>query len=189
VAFDTERETIAQIVEQHAKAPLTPSHSAPVARSIVRHAEQLKMTPPLVIRRFMDRLEGPKGDYGIQNKLARDLHQKEYAELPQDEQDAIRDVHHQMRNPAGNPPYFRSGMDFAQGHNLLIGAYSEEKSATKQLRAGMSDFIRGMEQDMDEAAKHSGFYRQYADASLKLYMAANPPHKINQSIPIVAARR
>lgn len=189
MAYEQERETIAQVVEKHAKAPLTPAHSASVARSIVRHADQLKMTPPLAIRRFMDRLEGPQGDYGIQSKLARDLHGREYSELPIEEQDAIRDVHYQMRNPAGNPPYFKEGFDFAQGHNLLLAAYSEEKSAPKQLRSAMLDFSKALEKDLDDAAKHSGFYRELSEANLKLHMAVNPPHRINQSTPIAAARR
>ena len=188
MAFETERETITQIVDKHAKAPLTPAHSAPVARSIARHAEQLKIPPPLVIRRFMDRLDGPKGDYGIQNKLSRDLHQKEYADLSEREQEAIRDDHHRMRNPAGSPAYFQAGFDFGQAHNLLLAAYAEEKTVPRQLRSAMLDFISALEKDLDASSKHSGFYREYADANMKLYVAVNPPHRINQSIPIVARR-
>jgi hypothetical protein len=189
MAFEKERETIAQIVEKHAKAPLTPAHSAPVARSIARHAEQLKIKPPLAIRRFMDRLDGPEGDYGIQNKLARDLHQKEYADLSEDEQERIRDINHKMRNPAGSPPYFKAGFDFAQGHNLLLAAYSDEKSAPKQLRFAMLDFSKALERDLDEAAKHSGFFKEYSDANMALKIATAGPHRATQTIPVVTSVR
>jgi hypothetical protein len=180
MAFEEHREQISRIVEEHHDAALVPSHSAPVARSIANHAKQLNVQVPLAIRRYMDRLDGPKGEYGLQEKLSRDIHGVDYGNLPADEQEAIRDHLHSMHNPAGNPDYFRSGMNFAQGHNLLIAAYGEENSVPKPLRPTMKDFVKALELDLQSAARHSGFDREYSEANLKLYAAVNP-HRINQS--------
>lgn len=190
MAFEQEGETIAQIVEKHAKATFEPIHSAPVARAIVNNAKTLNIPAPMVIKRFIDRLDGPVGYYGVQNKLARDLHGREYAELPEDEQESIKDVHREMFNPAFPHPYFKAGFDFAQAHNLLVSAYGQSLNRFPQtIKAHMHDFIRALELDLDTSAKHSGFFKEYSDANTKLMIATAGPHRQNQSIPMATARR
>jgi hypothetical protein len=193
MAFETERENIAQVVDKHGSAPLSPEFSAPVARSIVRHSIQLKINPPLVISRFMDRAEGPKGANGALDKLSRDFHGKDYADLPADKQ-ADMDSRHSslaMSNPATGHPYLKPGLTFAQGHNLLIAAFSEEKSSRfpQTIRAALSDFSKALEKDLDEAAKHPGFFKEYSDANMALKVATAGPHRAGQAIPIKAAAR
>ena len=56
MAFEQERERIAQIIDQHAKVPVVPHYSEGMARKIEQRAKVLKIQAPLVVRRFMDRL-------------------------------------------------------------------------------------------------------------------------------------
>jgi hypothetical protein len=193
MAFDKERETIAQIVDGHGNAPLTPEFATPVARSIARTCMTLKIKPPLAISRFLDRADGPKGRNGAQDKLARDLHGKDYSELPEDKQQEIDSKYNSiaMSNPATGHSYLKPGFTFGQGHNLMLAAIREEsiKGLPQEVRAGLSDFVRALEKDLDEAAKHAGFYKSYADANTALKIATAGPHRAGQSIPIVTARR
>ena len=193
MAFDKERETIAQIVDSHGNAPLTPEFATPVARSIARTCVTLKIKPPLVISRFLDRADGPQGRSGIQNKLARDLHGKEYSELPEGKQQEIDSKYNSLAssNPATRHPYLKAGFTFAQGHNLLLAAIREQSSNSlpQQIRAGLFDFVSALERDLDEAAKRAGFYQSYSQANQALRIATAGPHRAAQAIPIVTGRR
>jgi hypothetical protein len=191
MAFEAERGSIAQIVDRHSSVPVRAEFSTPAARLIVRRCEVLKRRPPLVIQRFLDRVDGPRGTDGVRDKMARDFFQKDYAALPEDKKGQVLDLHNHMSNPATPHPYFKAGLTFAQGHNLLIETYREEskRDLPKELQAAMIDFRNGLEKDLDEAAKHAGFYQAYSLANQTLRIAAAGPHRINQSTPIVTARR
>ena len=190
MAFDQERETIAQIVDSHGNAPLTPEFATPVARSIARRCMTLKIKPPLAISRFLDRADGPKGRNGAQDKLARDLHGKDFSELPVDKQQGIDSKYNSlaMSNPASGHTYLKPGFTFAQGHNLMLAAIREEssKGLPQDVQAGLSDFVRALEKDLDESAKAHGFNQEYSQANLALRMATatTVPHRAGQSLPI-----
>jgi hypothetical protein len=189
MAFEQERERIAQIVDKHGHVPMTPEYSAPVARHIVKYCQNLRIKPPLVIQRFMDRLDGPKGQDGALDKLGRDLHGREYSELTEPQRQQITSIHSSLgnANPATGHPYLKPGFDFAQGHDLLVSAYGLSMDRfQREIRASMQDFISGLEKDLDQAAKAGGFFKQYSDATTALRIATAGPHRINQSIPIVA---
>ena len=191
MAYEQERAAILQIVDKHSSVPVRPEFSTPAARLIVRRCETLKRKPPLVIQRFLDRADGPQGHDGVRDKMARDFFQTDYAALPEEKKMQVQDVHSHIFNPATPHPYTKAGMTFAEGHHLLLETYREEakRDLPKELQAAMIDFRNGLEKDLDESAKAHGFYQEYSQANQNLKIATGPPHRINQSIPIVTARR
>lgn len=191
MAFEAERESISQIVDKHSSVPMGAEFSTPSARLIFRRCETLQRKPPLVIQRFMDRADGPQGHDGVRDKMARDFHGRDYKDLPEDKKGQVNDLHSALFNPATPHPYFKAGFTFGQGHGLLVEIYREEakRDLPKELQAAMIDFRKGLEKDLDEAAKAHGFYLEYSRANQALLVAAAGPHRINQSIPIVTARR
>ena len=187
--YEKERESIAQVVDDHASAPLLPEFSTPVARLIARRCATLKIKSPLVIRRFLDRSEGPNGDNGVLDKLSRDFYSKEYQDLTPKQQEEMTSRRSALAysNPAEGHPYTKPGFTFAQGHNLLLATYREDTSRFPgEVRAAMIDFRNALEKDLDEAAKHAGFFKQYSDANTALKIATAGPHRATQTIPIVS---
>jgi hypothetical protein len=192
MAFEQERERIAQIVDQHSKVPVLPHYSAGMARKIEQRAKVLKIQTPIPVRRLLDRLVDHDSD-SLNNKLARDLHGKEHSELTQDQQFHIHRMHNELPgwNPATGSPYSKAGMDFAQAHHLLLASYREQSDMKlpQEMRAYLMDLSHGLEHDLDDAAKKAGFYKEYSDANMQLRIATAGPHKVNQNIPIVVNRR
>ena len=191
MAFEQERERVMQVVDQHAKIPVIPEYSAGVARRIEQRAKVLKIQTPLPVRRLLDRLVDHDND-SLNNKLARDLHGKEYAELNSAQRDNLptaRDL--PGWSPAGPSTYAKAGLDFAQAHNLLIATYKEQSNMRlpQEMRAYLIDLSHGLEHDLDDASKSHGFYQEYSQANQALRIATAGPHRAGQSIPIVTARR
>jgi len=184
MAYEQQRGAIRKIVEQHAKATFEPVHSAPVARSIAQHDKTLKTPPPMAVRRFLDRLDGVSGDYGIQNKLSRDGFTKEYADLSEDQKNIVRDKQREMFNPAFPHPYFKAGFDFGTAYLLLIASYNETRTAGK-FKLSMSDFSKELEHDLDDSAKFNGFFQEWREANQQLRMATSTRHSATQNFPIV----
>lgn len=60
MAFENEKQRIDAIVEKHADVPVSPDFSAPAARLLAHRCRTMKIAVPLVVRRFMDRAEGPR---------------------------------------------------------------------------------------------------------------------------------
>jgi hypothetical protein len=192
MAYEQERASILQIVNAHSSVPVRPEFSTPAARLIIRRCATLKRKPPMVIQRFMDRVEDrPQGSAGGRDKTARDFFRKDYQDLPEERKGQVQDLHSAMFNPATPHPYFKAGLTFAEGHSLLVETYREEskRDLPKELQAAMIDFRNGLEKDLDESAKAHGFYQEYSRANQALRIAAVGPHRINQSTPIVTARR
>jgi len=191
MAYEQEREGIAQIVDKHSSVPVRPEFSSPAARLIVRRCQTLRRKPPLAIQRFLDRADGPKGQDGIRDKMARDFHGRDFQDLPEDKKNGVRELESAMSNPATPHPYFKAGLTFAQAHSLLIETYREETNRTlpQELRAALADFRTGLEKDLDESAKAHGFYQEYSKANQALRIAAAGPHRASQTIPMVTARR
>jgi hypothetical protein len=193
MAYEQERGQIEAIAEKHGHVPVIPEFSAPVARLIVRRCATLKISPPLVIRRFMDRAEGPQGPNGAVNKIGRDFYGKEYSDLTpsqQAEADSLRSAL-ASENPATGHPYLKPGFNFAQARHLLLETYREEMSTRypQEVQTALADFRTGLEKDLDESAKMHGFYPAYSQANQSLKIATAGPHRAAQSIPIVTGRR
>jgi hypothetical protein len=191
MAFEAERGRILQIADQHSSVPVRPEFSTPAARAIVRRCEEIKRKPPMVIQRFMDRANGPKGKEGVRDKMARDFFRKDYESLPEAQKGQVDDVHSQLFNPATPHPYFKAGLTFAEAHSLLLDTYREEtdRKLPQELQAAMIDFRCGLERDLDESAKTHGFYKAYSDANQALKIATAGQHRVNQSTPMATARR
>lgn len=186
-----ELETLNTVVDDHSHTPMESEFSRGFARRILQRSQTLKTKPPLVIRRFFDRVTGPQGDEGRQNKIARDFHGLDYKELTQKQRDAVDTLHGQLWNPAGSSEYLKPGLSFGEGYDLLLQAYRAEndKSYTQEIRAALNDFARALERDLEEAAKAGGFFDQFSRADKQLRQALAGPHRANQNIPIQAARR
>jgi hypothetical protein len=191
--YERERGQIEAIADKHGDVPVIPEFAAPAARLIIRRCATLRISPPLVIRRFQDRAEGPKGPHGAQDKIGRDFYGTEYANLPPDRKAEVDSLHGALvsDNPATGHPYLKPGFNFAQARHLLIETYREESGRRypQEIQTALADFRTGLEKDLDEAAKHAGFYPEYSRANTALRIATAGPHRAGQSIPIVTARR
>ena len=111
--------------------------------------------------------------------------------MPEEKKQQVIDAERALSNPAGQPPYFKAGLTFAEGHSLLVETIREEdkRNLPQELQTALADFGTALSKDLDDSAKHAGFYKSYSDANQALKIATAGPHRINQSIPIVAARR
>jgi hypothetical protein len=191
--YEQERGQIEAVAEKHGHVPVVPEFSAPVARLIVRRCATLRISPPLVIRRFQDRAEGPKGLNGAQDKIGRDFYGTEYSNLSPDKRAEVDSLHGSLTwvNPATGHPYLKPGFNFAQARHLLLETYREEVSTRypQEIQTALADFRTGLEKDLDEAAKAHGFYPAYSEANQALRIATAGPHRAGQAIPIVTARR
>jgi hypothetical protein len=191
MAFEQERERIAQIIDRHAKVSVIPEYSAGVARKIDQRAKVLKIQTPLPVRRLLDRLVDHDSD-SLNNKLARDLNGKEFSELSSAQRNTLPSHRDLLGwSPAGPSSYAKAGLDFAQAHNLLLATYGDQlnKRLPQEIRAYLIDLSQGLEHDLDDAAKKAGFYKEFSDANMALRIATAGPHRMNQNIPIVVNRR
>jgi hypothetical protein len=191
--YEKERANIERIADEHANVPVIPGHSAPVAARIARRCATLNISPPLVIQRFHDRVEGIKGPNGAQDKIGRDFYGTKYRNLPPDKQAEVHSLHSSLvhANRATGHPYLKIGLTFIQARHLLIETYRTEMNNRypSDLRAALVDFRTGLEADLDAAAKNGGFFQAYARANTELKIATAGPHSARQTIPIVTARR
>ena len=167
-----ELELLNKVVDEHADVEVEPKYSSPSARLIVKRSETIGAKPPLVIRRFQDRVLGSRGsgDTGHRNRIARDFHGADYNELTQQQQDGVNDLLGKVQTPAGTFKYLKKGLSFAEAHELLIqsfGAQGDSKLAP-EIRQGLIDFRNGLEKDMYDAAKQAGFLEQYSQADKAL---------------------
>ena len=182
--YDAEIRNIEEIANTNADLPVKPAHSAPVARLIVRMCETKHVPVPLVVERFQDRVIGPKGGY--HGKIARDFYGKHYHKLSADQQVKVGTLHSALGSSDGHP-YLKKGLTFIQARHLLIETYREEfkaRNLPEEIRGALGDFRRGLEHDIDDAAKAGGFFSEYARANQALRIRAAGPHRANQSIPI-----
>jgi len=168
-----ELEHLDNVVDSHAHFPVEPDFSKGWARSIVKRCETLKIKPPLVIRRFFDRVTGPQGHDGQLQKLSRDFYQKDHQELTQKQRDDVDSLHSKLWNPAGTSDYLKPGLSFAEAYDLKLETYraQTDKAFTPEIRSTLSDFARGLERDLEEAAKAGGFYPEYSKAEKSLRAA------------------
>jgi len=193
MAYEQERANIEAVADKHSHANVVPEFSAPVARLIMRRCATLKISPPLVIRRFQDRAEGPQGPNGAVDKIGRDFYGKEYSDLTPEQRAEVDSLKSSLtyENPATGHPYLKPGFTFAQARHLLIETYRAEATERypQEIRTALVDFRTGLEKDLDESAKTHGFYPEYSRANQNLRIAAAGPHRASQTIPMVAARR
>src|ERR1700675_4528443 len=159
-----------QLDMKHRHAPLEPHHSQGVASALVKRLETIRQPVPVAVQRFQDRAQGPKGHYGVLDKLARDLYgAPDYKSLHSAQQDYVSRKELELTNPAPSHPYAQKGFTFGQARSVLMGLYrlqSEASSYPQEIRARISELSDALEQDIAEAAKQNGFYPEYA-AQLK----------------------
>jgi hypothetical protein len=193
MAYEQERANIEAVADKHSHVPVIPEFSAPVARLILRRCATLKISPPLVVRRFQDRAEGPKGQNGAVDKIGRDFYGKEYSDLTPDKRAEVDSLHSALgnHNPATGHPYLKPGLTFAQARHLLIETYKTEANEhyPQEIRTALADFRTGLEKDLDESAKAHGFYQEYSKANQALRIATAGPHRAGQTIPMITVRR
>jgi hypothetical protein len=172
-----ELDALDKVVDAHSDFPVEPDFSKGWARSISRRCETLQIKVPLVIRRFMDRAIGTTGTDGQLDKISRDFHGKDYRELSQQQQGDVDSLHSKLWNPAGTSEYLKSGLTFGEAYDLKLEAYRAEndKTFTQEIRSTLNDFARGLERDLQEAAKAGGFFDQFskADKALRTAVATN----------------
>jgi len=188
-----ELEALNKVVDDHSDVEVEPKYSSPSARLVVKRSETIGAKPPLVIRRFQDRVLGSRGsgDTGHRNRIARDFHGADYNELTPQQQDGVNDLLGKVSTPAGTFKYLKKGLSFGEAYELLIqsfGAQGDSKLAP-EIKQGLIDFRNGLEKDISEAAKAGGFFDEFSKADKALRAAVAGPHKINQSTPIQATRR
>ena len=123
------------------------------------------------MQRFQDRAHGPKGHYGVHDKLSRDLYgAPDYRSLNPTQQDHVSRKESELRNnPAQSHPYTQKGFTFGQARHVLMGLYRLQSAAgfySQEIRAKISELADSLEKDIAEAAKQNGFYSEYA-AQLK----------------------
>jgi hypothetical protein len=190
VAYETERTNLEAVVDKHASVPVIPEFSAPVASRIVSRCRTLNISPPLVIQRFEDRAKEPTGNHGVQDKISRDFYQRGFEDLPADKQKEVQNLHSAMFNPATPHPYFKAGLNFAQGRHLLLETYRLEASnkLPQDLRVALVDFRDGLERDLDDSARIHGFFKEYGNAIMALKTAVSP-HRESQAFPMATGRR
>jgi hypothetical protein len=154
----------------HRHVHLEPHHSKGVASALVKRLETIRQPVPVAVQRFQDRAHGPKGHFGTQDKLARDLfNQPDYKSLNPAQQDYVSRKEFELRNPAQAHPYTQKGFTFGQARHVLMGLYRLQSAAGSyphEIRAKISELSDALELDIAEAAKQNGFYPEYA-AQLK----------------------
>jgi hypothetical protein len=160
-----------QLDMTHRHAPLSPHHSQGVASALVQRLQTTRQTVPVAIQRFQDRANGPKGYYGVHDKLARDLfNQPDYQSSTPAQQDHVSRREAELRsNPAQTHPYTQKGFTFGQARHVLMGLYRLQSTASsypQEIRAKISELSDALEQDIADTAKRNGFYSEYA-AQLK----------------------
>src|SRR5690348_15917632 len=105
-----ELENLDTVVDDHSHFPVEPSFSKGWARSIIQRCEKLNIKPPIVIRRFQDRVTDPKGHDGALQKIGRDFYGRDYNELTQKQRNDVDDLHSKLWNPAGTSEYLKKGL-------------------------------------------------------------------------------
>jgi hypothetical protein len=166
----TEMESLNKVIDDHAHSSVSPDFSAPSARLIVRRSETLKIKPPLVIRRFQDRVMGPGSP---EDKISRDFYRRDFRELKPEKQSEVQSLHSKLSNPATPHPYLSKGLTFTEAWHLLTEGYAAEndKKYPQEIRAALSDFCRGLEKDIGEAAKAGEFFDEFSKADKALRAA------------------
>lgn len=167
----TELTRLEDVTMEHYNAPVTPAHSLPAAQSLINRLKVIGKPVPLPVQRFLDRITAPKGQAGLRDKLARDLHSApDYKSLPADKQAGVDEIAGavQWHNPATGHPYNKAGLTFPQGRYILVQTYKEMGSIPgdypQDVRHKLTDFATGLEMDLEAAAKAGGFYPQYSGA-------------------------
>jgi hypothetical protein len=156
-----------QLDMRHRHAPLEPHHSQGVASALVKRLETIRQPVPVAVQRFQDRAHGPKGHYGVHDKLARDLYgAPDYRSLNPAQQDHVSQKESELRsNPAEAHPYTQKGFTFGQARHVLMGLYRLQSAAgsyPQEIRAKISELADSLEKDIAESAKRSGFYSEYS---------------------------
>jgi hypothetical protein len=177
---------------KHGKVPVNPVRSVPVAHSLVRRFHTLGRPVPVVILRFLDRVHGPQPgqsteDY-TRDKLARDLHGRDFHSLPTP---AKHNVLNHEQGLGQNHPYQRAGLDFAQARYILMGSYQALGNASiypQDVRDGLTDFANALEYDISTSAKLNGFYYAYSKQLNSLRDEILRKDKINTAVRTLQVR-
>jgi hypothetical protein len=183
-----------QLDMRYRHAPLEPHHSQGVASALVKRLETIRQPVPVAVQRFQDRAQGPKGHFGTEDKLARDLfNQPDYKSLNPAQQEYVSRKEVELRNPAQAHPYTQKGFTFGQARHVLMGIYRLQSAAgsyPQEIRAKISELSDALELDIAEAAKQNGFYPEYAaqlkavkNALLTSRQPAGIPSTTSPSVP------
>jgi hypothetical protein len=183
-----------QLDMRHRHAPLEPHHSQGVASALVNRLETIRQPVPVAIQRFQDRAQGPRGHFGVEDKLARDIYgAPNYESLPPEKQVYVSRKEFELRNPAQAHPYTQKGFTFGQARHVLMGLYrllSAAHSYPQEIRSKISELADSLELDIAEAAKRNGFYPEYAaqlkaikNALLTSRQPAGIPSTTSPSVP------
>jgi hypothetical protein len=184
-----------QLDMRHRHAPLEPHHSRGVASALVQRLETIRQPVPVAVQRFQDRAHGPKGHYGVHDKLSRDLYgAPDYRSLNPAQQDHVSQKESELRNnPAEAHPYTQKGFTFGQARHVLMGLYRLQSAAgsyPQEIRAKISELADSLEKDITDSAKQNGFYPEYAaqlkavrNALLTSRQPAGIPSTTNPSVP------
>jgi hypothetical protein len=184
-----------QLDMTHRHAPLEPHHSRGVASALVKRLETIRQPVPVAVQRFQDRAHGPKGHYGVHDKLSRDLYgAPDYRSLNPAQQDHVSQKESELRsNPAEAHPYTQKGFTFGQARHVLMGLYRLQNAASsypQEIRAKISELADSLEKDIADSAGKNGFYPEYAaqlkavkNALLTSRQPAGIPSTTSPSVP------
>jgi hypothetical protein len=183
-----------QLDMRHRHAPLEPHHSQGVASALVKRLETVRQPVPVAVQRFQDRAHGPKGHFGTQDKLARDLfNQPDYKSLNPAQQDYVSRKEFELRNPAQAHPYTQKGFTFGQARHVLMGLYRLQSAAgsyPQEIRAKISELADSLEKDIADSARKNNFYPEYSsalkavkDSLLNSRQPAGIPSTTSPSVP------
>ena len=101
-----------QLDLKHSHAPVrTSSLERCSFDALVKRLETIRQPVPVAVQRFQDRAHGPKGHYGVHDKLSRDLYgAPDYRSLNPAQQDHVSQKESELRNnPAEAHPYTQKG--------------------------------------------------------------------------------